>query len=262
MNTICFTDEQKKLFYKLSDWGLASMSEALKIQIENSNIYSSLSFEERFAELIQAYDDTLTAQKTETLLKRSKLKSKQSFNEITVSNERGFTSDMAKWISSLSWTHPGRISNITVLGASGTGKTTLLCGIGHHCISHGLSVRYYKAGQLLRDLLDSSIHKIRILKSNIRHSQIIIIDDLGMNKASDEASNALYDLLDERVNELPVIVGSQVNEEGLRACFTGKAQTDGILRRLFQNSINIILKGDPEEVEIKKHGVALQEEHS
>jgi DNA replication protein DnaC len=259
MNTECFTEEQKKLFYKLSDCGLAPISDALKIQIENSNIYNDLSFEERLAELITAYDDALTSQRTAALLKQSKLKSKLSFNDITVSNERGFNSDLARRISSLGWTRPGKISNITVLGASGTGKTTLLCGIGHHCICHGLSVRYYKAGQLLKDLLDSSLYKVRSLKSTIRRSKIIIIDDLGMNKASDEASNVFYDLLDERVNELPVIVGSQVNEEGLRACFTGKAQADGILRRLFQNSTNIVLKGDPEDAEAREHGIIEQE---
>lgn len=104
-------------------------------------------------------------------------------------------------------------------------------------------------------MLTDSIYKLRSLKSIIRHCQILIIDDVGMNKASEEASNVFYDLLDERVDELPVIIGSQVNEEGLKACFTGKAQADGILRRLFQKSINIILKGDPEDAEANNHGM-------
>lgn len=263
MNNDCYTKEQKKLFYMMSDCGLSAMSDAYKIQIDNSNVYSELSFDTRLTELLTAYNDALNTARTATLLRQAKLKSKLSFSDITVNSERGFDTEIARRISSLEWTRPGKISNITVLGASGSGKTSLLCGIGHHCISNGLSVRYYKAGALLKDLLSDSIYKVRSLKSIIRHCQVLIIDDVGMNKASEEASNVFYDLLDERVDEMPVIIGSQVNEEGLKACFTGKAQADGILRRLFQKSINIILKGDPEEAEANNHGLtsALEVRH-
>ncbi len=122
-----------------------------------------------------------------------------------------------------------------------------------------MTVRYYKANQLLNDLLSNSVYKVRSLKSIIRRWKVLIIDDLGMNKASDEATNIFYDLLDERLNELPVLIGYQVNEEGLRACFTGKAQSDGIIRRLFHHSINVVLKGDPESAEASLHNMVLEE---
>lgn len=259
MNKIVYTDDQNKIFYKMTDCGLAPMADALKIQISSSNVYNEMPFENRLIELLTAYDDALTARRSETLIRQAKLKSKMSFDDLTLSSERGFTPDTKKYIASLSWTYPGKVSNITVLGASGSGKTSLLCGIGYHCINQGMTVRYYKANQLLNDLLSNSVYKVRSLKSIIRRCKVLIIDDLGMNKASDEATNIFYDLLDERLNELPVLIGSQVNEEGLRACFTGKAQSDGIIRRLFHHSINIVLKGDPESAEASLHNMVLEE---
>ncbi len=115
--------------------GSKEAADALKIQICSSNVYNEMPFENRLIELLTAYDDALTARRSETLIRQAKLKSKMSFDDLTLSSERGFTPDTKKYIASIIWTYPGKVSNITVLGASSSGKNSLLCGIGYHCIN-------------------------------------------------------------------------------------------------------------------------------
>ena len=72
MNNDCYTKEQKKLFYMMSDCGLSAMSDAYKIQIDNSNVYSELSFDTRLTELLTAYNDALNTARKATLLRQAK----------------------------------------------------------------------------------------------------------------------------------------------------------------------------------------------
>lgn len=70
--------------------------DALKIQICSSNVYNEMPFENRLIELLTAYDDALTARRSETLIRQAKLKSKMSFDDLTLRSERGFTPDTKK----------------------------------------------------------------------------------------------------------------------------------------------------------------------
>ena len=73
--------------------GSKEAADALKIQICSSNVYNEMPFENRLIELLTAYDDALTARRSETLIRQAKLKSKMSFDDLTLSSERGFTPD-------------------------------------------------------------------------------------------------------------------------------------------------------------------------
>lgn len=125
----------------------------------------------------------------------------------------------------------------------GSGKTRLACSVGNALINeYGLQIRFTTTLNLLEAIKDTynknSENTERKIGDELKRSEVLIIDDIGTEKASEWVNSIFLSLLDYRIsNNKPTIFTSNVAIEKLRL-------DDRIVDRIYKMAIEINL---PEE---------------
>jgi DNA replication protein DnaC len=89
-------------------------------------------------------------------------------------------------------------TNIVLVGPNGVGKSTLACNIAHQALSHGHTVLFTSAGQLLGEL--AALDSDSTLRRRLRHyaaPSLLVIDEVGYLSYSNRHADLLFEL-DER----------------------------------------------------------------
>lgn len=96
----------------------------------------------------------------------------------------------------------GEISMLTLVGVQGTGKTHLLEAIGRRCLEAGETVRYDLVSELLDRLRGTyaaaSEEDLWSVTEWYRTRGVLLLDDIGLEAATDWAAEKVTALVDER----------------------------------------------------------------
>ena len=104
-----------------------------------------------------------------------------------------------------------RSENILAFGNPGSGKTHLLCAIGHGLIERGKKVLFITCGQLVQDLLIAK-RELEITKKFKKLSKFdaVIIDDIGYVQQSREEMEVLFTFLADRYEQGSLMITSNL----------------------------------------------------
>lgn len=131
-----------------------------------------------------------------------------------------------KPLADFDWSHPSKIdraqierlmtlqfipeaTNILLIGASGAGKTMIAQNLAHHAVVNGYSSLFISASELLTDLGEQRTGSA--LLSRLRYyarPDLLIIDELGYLGASHEHAEHLFELVNRRYQQKPIVVTS------------------------------------------------------
>ncbi len=129
-------------------------------------------------------------------------------------------------LADFDWSHPSKIdrpqierlmtlefiphaTNILLIGPSGAGKTMIAQNLAHHAVLNGYSSLFISASALLTDLGEQRTGSA--LLSRLRHyarPDLLIIDELGYLGASHEHAEHLFELVNRRYQQKPIVVTS------------------------------------------------------
>jgi DNA replication protein DnaC len=116
-------------------------------------------------------------------------------------------------LRTLEWMH--RAENLALAGPSGTGKTHFVEALAHAVIDAGMKVSWFSLESLTmtvgRAKVDASINKVI---SRICRSELIVIDDIGMLPAGQDAAEAFYRVVDAAYERRSVAVTSNLHPSG------------------------------------------------
>ena len=116
-------------------------------------------------------------------------------------------------LATLEWI--GRSENLAVCGPSGTGKSHWVEALGHAAIDAGLRVAWFTLETLTatigRAKADASIAKT---VARITRADLIVVDDIGMLPAGQDAAEAFYRLVDAAYERRSVAVTSNLHPAG------------------------------------------------
>lgn len=140
-------------------------------------------------------------------------------------------------------------NGLIITGNSGVGKTHLAASILNELIRENKLVLMGRLTSLLdmiketsKDNLKSE-NKLIELFSNV---DMVVIDDLGIEKISSWALDKLYTIIENRnENKLPIIITTKFDKEGLLHRFkqsNDKELSDAIIQKLYQMCYGIELK--------------------
>jgi DNA replication protein DnaC len=227
---------------KLNSMRFYGMARALNDQSKQPDI-NSLSFDERFALLVdQEYDDREN-RRLKNRLRQARLKQTACMEDIDYREPRGLDKKFCMQLASCDWVK--KHLNLFAIGPTGSGKTYLACALAHKACLRGFSAYYVRLPKLLPQL---SIAKgdgtyMKIMK-NLEKTDVLVLDDWGLLKMNAEHRRDILEILDDRHDKRSTIITSQLPVNLWHESIDDNTLADAILDRIVHNSYRIELKGE------------------
>lgn len=222
---------------------LPGMATAFAEQQANATSMS-LSFDERFAMLVDREHAWRENRRVSRLLREAKLKSSQAcMEDVRYGDGRKLDKSLIAQLGSCQWIHAHQ--NLILTGATGCGKTWLACALGHAACRQGLSVAYVRTPRLFEELRiahgDGSFGK-RL--SALAKTDLLILDDWGLAPLDQSGRNDLLEVLDDRTGVRSTVITSQLPVEHWHAYLNDPTLADAILDRVLHSAHKLQLAGE------------------
>jgi len=131
-----------------------------------------------------------------------------------------------------------RRENVLAFGNPGSGKSHLLCALGHELVRRGYTVLFRPCELWVQELLRAKrdLDIGRVLKK-LRNYQVIIVDDIGYVQQSREEMEVLFSLLSDRYERGSLMVTSNLAFSEWEKIFKDPMTTAAAIDRLVHHSI-------------------------
>jgi DNA replication protein DnaC len=233
----------QKLIELLRSLRLTGMAEALERQLTQPATHEDLSFEERLGLLIDAEATARENRRIERGLRAAKLRYRALVHDIDYRPARGLKKAQMASLINGDWLH--KHQGLLITGKTGTGKSWLACALGDHACRLGFTVRYFRASRLFKALEigrgDGSYPK---QLAQLARTDLLIIDDLGVEPLSARNRTDLLELMEDRYAERSVLITSQLPVKSWHKAIGDPTLADAILDRLVHNAHRLELEGE------------------
>lgn len=221
---------------------LDGMAAAYAEQLEQDHL-SGLDFDERLGLLVDREVAERDSRRLTSRLRRARLREQASMEDVTYAGGRILDKTLITQLASCRWIRSHH--NVLIIGPTGTGKTYLACAPAHKACLEGFSSRYYRLNRLLHEMhigrVDGSYDK---LVGNLLKTDVLVLDDLGLNPISADGRRDLLELLDDRHARASTIVTSQLPVKSWHEAIGEATLADAILDRLVHNAHRLELRGE------------------
>ena len=226
---------------KLHALRLSTMADALRDQTQQPEI-GSLSFEERFALLVDLQHTAVLNAALAQRLKRAGMRQTACVENLDLRTPRGLDRGTIAALDGGQWIRQHR--NILIIGPAGIGKSWIACALGNRAARDGHSVLYKRLSRLLDDLAVARLHgrQARAL-TTLARTRVLILDDWAMVKLTAEQRRDLMEVIDDRHGRASTIIATQVPLDRWHDMIGDPTYADAILDRLVHNAYRIDLKG-------------------
>lgn len=131
-----------------------------------------------------------------------------------------------------------RSENVLAFGNPGSGKTHLLCAIGHELIDQGKRIFFISCSQLVQDLLlaKRDLAMAKILKK-LSNYDAIIVDDIGYVQQSRQEMEVLFTFLADRYERGSLMITSHLPFSKWEQIFKDPMTAAAAIDRLVHHSV-------------------------
>jgi DNA replication protein DnaC len=187
---------------------LSGMAAAFAQQLEQPET-NQLSFEERFALLVDREITSRDTRRLQRLLQLARLRQSASIEDIDYKHKRGLERGQMVQLTTCDFVR--RHQNLHITGPTGTGKSWIACALGHQAARQGHVVKYERVGGLLETLRiargDGSYQK-RLLQ--LGKVELLILDDFGLKPLTQSERHDLLEVVEERHARRSTLITSQL----------------------------------------------------
>lgn len=227
---------------KLRQMRLSAMAALHKQYIENNQI-ESMTTDEYLALLVDHQWEERLNNKINRLINQARFKQKASLGEVSYDPDRNLNKNMFIRLSTLEFII--RKQNLIITGASGTGKSYLSQALGYQACLSEYKVMYGSTTKLLAELTLSKMDGTYFKElKKIKQTELLILDDFGLQAFSRQDREILMDIIDERYDEGSTIISSQIPVSAWYDLIGEGTIADAILDRIVNSSHRIELKGE------------------
>jgi DNA replication protein DnaC len=228
---------------QLQSLGLHGMLRVLNRQQDEPQT-QKLSFDERFAMLLDAEVNDRDGRKIERLLKSAKLRQPSAcLEDIDYRASREIDAAMIASLGDCGWI--ARRLNLVFTGVTGTGKSWLSCAFGKQACRSGYSVYFTTATQLFENLVTAQAEgSLPKLRRQLVKTQLLIIDDFGIGGIDVHLGPILLDIIDQQSMQGSLLITSQFPHEKWYDLFNDPTVADAILDRIVHRAHFMNLKGE------------------
>jgi DNA replication protein DnaC len=228
----------KATLNQLRELRLSAMAECFEEQQTKTGIVS-LSFEERFAILVEAEWLSRRNKRTERLVRQADFRCFAAVEDIDWQGKRGVAKP--EILKHSLGAYIKKAQNIIFCGPTGVGKTYLACALGYSACAQGTQVIYTRVSDFLQRGLDSGNSHFRDKYAKV---PLLILDDWGLKKFSLDESCELSDLFERRYGRASTIISGQIPLTSWHDLFPDPTQADSILDRIVHNAYAYSISGE------------------
>ena len=244
------TDTAARLADLLKDLRLPAIRTCYREAAERA-ARESLGYEQFLLELAEREADVRRQHRIERLLRQSGLPLGKTLESFDIKRLPGSMAAQVRTLSDGSFLD--RRENVLAFGNPGSGKTHLLCGIGHDLVQSGRSVFFAPTALLVEQLLAArrDLRLDRLIKK-IARFDAIILDDLGYVQQSRDEMEVLFTLLAERYERGSVMITSNLPFSKWEQIFKDPMTTAAAIDRLVHHSVILELNVSSYRMEAAK----------
>lgn len=227
---------------KLYQMRLDIMAEAFKEQMSTA-AKSSLSFEERFAMIVDREWTFRENRKLQTRVKAARLKQNASIEDIDYRHPRGLEKSLVLSLATCQWIKSHH--NVVITGPTGIGKSYIAEAFAHKACREGYTALCYRSPRLLREMAiargDGSYIK---LLNRLAKTDVLVIDDWGLTPLTDEERRDFLEVMEDRHGLKSTLITSQYPVSKWHDLIGEPTLADAILDRIVHNAHKLTLKGE------------------
>ena len=175
----------------------------------------------------------------ERLVKASGFRYEASLEHIDYDVDRELDRNLIQRLADLGFMSEGR--NLFIVGSTGTGKSDIATALGYRACQKGHRVLYANTARLMAQLKVAKA-KGSILQElkKIECTELLILDDFGLQPLDTTARNLLMDIIEDRLT----IIASQIPVRAWYEDIADQTVADAIMDRIIHGAIKIQLKGE------------------
>lgn len=227
---------------KLQAMRLRAMATAWFDQQQSADTIA-LSFDERFAMLVDAEWMTRENQRFDRALKEAKLRiSEASVEGVDYPPRRELDKATMRQLATCKWVAQHQM--VLISGATGTGKTYIACALAQQACRKGFRAMYRRASRLFDELrlarADGSYPR---LLARIARVDVLVIDDFAISPVTETERRDLLEVLEDRHGLRATVIGSQLAPERWHNYLADPTVADAICDRALHGAHRIALKG-------------------
>jgi DNA replication protein DnaC len=220
-------------------------------QIAGQARKESLSYEQYLLEVLKLECEVRRENRVARNLRASKLPPSKTFDNFDKKRLPAKVSTHLNVLTDGSFLN--RCENVLAFGNPGSGKTHLLCAIGHELIEQGQRVLFISCSQLVQELLIAKrdLAMSRLLKKLSRYDAVII-DDIGYVQHSREEMEVLFTFLADRYERSSLMITSNLPFSNWEQIFKDPMTAAAAIDRLVHHSVILELNIDSYRMEQAK----------
>ena len=227
---------------KLSQMKLYTMATALQEQLEKPSL-SSMSFEDRFAMIVDREWSSREDRKLSRRLKAARLKTQATVEDIDYQHPRGLDKSLIRSLANCQWITSHH--NVIVTGPTGIGKTYLAEAFANKACREGFTAVRYRSTRLFGELEiargDGSYFK---LLGKLAKIDLLAIDDWPAEALTDQERRHFMEVMEDRHGLKSTFITSQYPVSKWHDLIGEPTMADAILDRIVHNAHKIPLKGE------------------
>lgn len=227
---------------KLKQMRLEAMAD-LHLQHIKENRIEKLTPDEYLALLTDHQWEDRQNRKIDRLLKQAALKQPATLADVDYTQNRNLDKNMFVRLATLDFIK--RKENIILTGPSGVGKSYLAQALGHQGCMMEYKTTYTNTARLLKKLKLSKVDGTYLKElDKILKTDLLILDDFGLQSFDNHGREALMDIIDDRYNKSSTIISSQIPVSAWYDIIGEGTIADAILDRIVNSSHRVDLLGD------------------
>lgn len=229
---------------KLQEMRLSAMAGAYMTQLEHPENFSNMTFDERFALIVDHESDVRLNNKLKRLIRNAHFPNSQAdLADIQYLPDRHLDRGLIHLLSTNAYIEKSR--DIILCGATGSGKTFLANALGMNACRAGYKALYLRPPDFFVEYaLAAARNKQQDYTKKLQNVRLLILDEFLLVPVKPPQQESLLELLERRSGNTSTIYCSQYSFAGWHEQLGGGAIADSILDRIIHGSYKLEIKGD------------------